>query len=844
MTLPWHKACLNYSDSLFALNNCLPRGTYLGNQSIYVNVKITQNKIITITTAISNGKYYMTSNKGAEKTQAQREVVTLLFGDTKKAFFAAILAASLLLIALRHDASIERMTAWSLMILAAYGLRFAIGVKFQREAFTVDVASKWLRRFRWTTLLCGLAWGSIGYFIFPENSSELQAFLSLALAGVAAGGLISYSIDEVSSILFVGGIGTLMSGHYLMSNTATSKYVLFLTVIFVFYVGVASKRLAKGLMSNMSLRIHAVGQQKEIQALSLRQKLHLEHTPLGVIEWDEKLTITSWNKACTDMLGYSLDEAIGMHISFILPEMINKPKAHILHLLSESDNNLSNLKVITHKNGSKVDCEWFNTVLKDEAGEFIGIASLLQDKTEFIKTQAKIHQLAYYDSLTNLPNRGLLLDRLNHTIEMSERSKTHAMVAFFDLDHFKAINDIKGHAAGDFLLKTIAKRIQNVIRKQDTIARIGGDEFVLVLADVGKTKQKAQAYSQKIIEKISSAIKAPLEFDGYQHQCSASIGICIFKGNAVNGDELLRRADMSMYLAKKQGRNCYQFYDETLQPKYDYQMQLKHDLSFAIANNQLELFLQGQFNRDATSIGAEVLLRWQHPEFGLVMPADFIPLAEETGLIVPIGFWVMRQSCILLKKWESSPDTKDMTLSVNVSAIQFNNPEFITQVEVALKSAGCDASKLCIELTESAVIHSIEDLSHKMMQLKEMGISLAIDDFGIGYSSLSVLKNLPLNELKIDKSFVQDIATGSVESSIVQTILQMGKNLNLRIVAEGVESEHQLTYLRNFGCNVFQGYFFERPCSVEIFENNLNAHLINTLPILPTAKKAAENVFY
>jgi diguanylate cyclase len=204
----------------------------------------------------------------------------------------------------------------------------------------------------------------------------------------------------------------------------------------------------------------------------------------------------------------------------------------------------------------------------------------------------------------------------------------------------------------------------------------------------------------------------------------------------------------------------------------------------------------------------------------------------------------MKKSCILLKKWESSPDTKGMTLSVNVSAIQFNHPEFIKQVEVAIKSAGCDATKLCIELTESAVINSIEDLSHKMNLLQAMGVSLAIDDFGIGYSSLSILKKLTLNELKIDKSFVLDIAAGSVESSIVQTILQMGKNLNLRIVAEGVESEHQLAHLHNFGCNVFQGYFFERPCSVEMFENNLNSHLVNTLPILPSAKQNNTNVFY
>jgi diguanylate cyclase len=285
---------------------------------------------------------------------------------------------------------------------------------------------------------------------------------------------------------------------------------------------------------------------------------------------------------------------------------------------------------------------------------------------------------------------------------------------------------------------------------------------------------------------------------------------------------------MSMYLAKKQGRNCYQIYDDAMQPKYDYQLQLKSDLNHALAQNQFQIYLQGQFDRDAIAIGAEVLLRWQHPQYGLVLPDDFIPLAEETGTINPIGQWVIQEVCALLKKWESSTDTQHLTLSVNVSAIQFNHPEFINMVQNAIESRGCNAKKLCIELTESAVINSIEDLTKKMHQLRAMGVSLAIDDFGTGYSSLSVLKDLPLNELKIDKSFVQDIINSGVESSIVQTILQIGKNLKLRIVAEGVETEHQLAYLRNFGCNIFQGYFFEKPCPKDVFEKSLNLNRLLT----------------
>jgi diguanylate cyclase (GGDEF)-like protein/PAS domain S-box-containing protein len=772
-----------------------------------------------------NKNNVLLSNSVSEE-QLKSEIVSILFRDKVKSFVIGLSVAVVLLYVVSDNISTSLLTIWSFLMLVSYSMRLFIGHQFTKHQFKFNSPQQWINKFRIASLLCGLAWGSVGFYFFPAGQIPQQTLLALVLGGISAGALVNYSVDSLTTKLFVGGALAFVAPFYLLEPTALSKIILIITIVFVIYMAFASKRLALGLLSNVTLRLEAENQKIEIVKLSERQNLHLEHTPMGVIEWDNHLNIISWNKACTDIFGYNSAEALGKHISYFMPEFNNKPITHIFQVIKDNEKNHQNLIDIAHKDGDLKHCELFNTIIKNEQKQDVGLASLVQDKTDFIKTQEKIHQLAYYDALTNLPNRGLLLDRLSQTLAVSERSGNFAMVAFFDLDHFKAINDIKGHAAGDFLLKTIATRIQGVIRKQDTIARIGGDEFVLVLAEVGRTKQKAHAYSQKIIEKISSAIKIPLEYDNYQHQCSASIGVCLFKGNKINGDELLRRADMSMYLAKKQGRNCYQFYDESLQPKYEYQMQLKHDLSFAVANNEFQLYLQGQFNSDSKSIGAEVLLRWQHPKFGMVMPADFIPLAEETGLIIPIGFWVMKQSCALLKKWESSEDTRDMTLSVNVSAIQFNSPDFMTQVEAAILSSRCDATKLCIELTESAVINSIEDLTTKMNSLKAMGVSLAIDDFGIGYSSLSVLKNLPLNELKIDKSFVQDMANGTVESSIVQTILQMGKNLNLRIVAEGVESEMQLSYLKEYGCSTFQGYFFERPCPIDAFEKALNINFI------------------
>ncbi len=768
----------------------------------------------------------MVKKLATNNNQIKNEIVSLLFSTANKAFYAAFIVAVSMLYALRQHIQFKLAIAWLILVVAAYGLRIVIAHKYNNDRNNVFNATLWLMRFRLSTAFCGLSWGAASLFIYPQHNIQLITFFALALAGIAAGGLISYYIDEVSSLLFVGSIALLTGPVFIYDGNPLVRTILFLYILFVAYVAIASKKLADGFVNNMSLRITAVNQQKEIQALSLRQTLHLEHTPLGVIEWDEKLNISSWNKACSNMLGYRLEEALGLHISFIMPELINKPTSNILHQITRHDKNHGNLTRITHQDGRKIDCEWFNTVLKDEAGELIGITSLIQDKTEFIKTQEEIHQLAYFDILTGLPNRGLMQDRLNQAIVASERSKHYAMVAFIDLDHFKSINDIKGHDAGDFLLKTISARLIESVRKQDTVARMGGDEFLLLLSDVGDTQAMALAYCTEIIEKICRRINTPLDYDSYRHQCSASIGVCMFYGSTLAADEIVRRADLSMYLAKKQGRNRYQFYDESMQPKYDYQHQLKADLNLALANNQLQLYLQGQYNRDAKVIGAEALLRWQHPKYGLVLPGDFIPLAEETGLINTIGEWVIQEACILLKKWESSTHTQDLSLSINVSAIQFNHPEFINKVSQTIQSSGCQPSKLCIELTESTVINSLEDLTQKMLQLREMGVLLSIDDFGTGYSSLSVIKKLPLNELKIDKSFVHDIASNSVESSIVQTILQMGKNLKLTIVAEGVETEQQFAYLRNYGCTIFQGYFFEKPCPIEVFEQSLASDLM------------------
>ncbi len=749
------------------------------------------------------------------KQQIEFEATHLLFNNAKRSFVAAFIVAIALIILIKDDIRPSYLLAWVCLIVSSYLARTAVVHLFIHDKYQDQYMQKWLARFRLATVCCGISWGFAAYFILMIHTMQVLALIVLILAGVCAGAIINLSLDNKSTALFSAGVWMTAAPAFLYTRNDVATIIFMMLAVFILFIGVASKQLAKGLIQSIRLRLDAENSEKEISYLTQRQSLHLEHTPMGVIEWDAHLNVIAWNKACVDIFGYSSSEAIGMHISFFMPALDGMHTEHIIGRLKQENNQL---KQLLNVNNQIVHCEFSNTMLHNENGRFVGMASMVQNKTEFIASQEKIYQLAYFDSLTGLPNRGLLIDRINQTLTRSKRSNSYNMLAFIDLDHFKAINDIKGHNAGDHLLQVIAHRLQDNVRAHDTAARLGGDEFVLVLSNIGSNLQQAEAYSRKVIEKIAQMINAPVQFEGYQHECSASIGICLYNDDSLDVTELLRRADVSMYLSKKQGRNAYQFYDNNQQPNYEYQLRLKHDLNNALANNQLELYLQGQYNRDSKVTSAEVLLRWKHPELGMVMPNDFIPLAEETGAIVPIGFWVIKQACSLLKTWQAEQSSKKLMISVNVSAVQFNHADFVKEVAQAIQESGCDATKLCLELTESSVIMHIEESIKKMHLIKAMGVSLAIDDFGTGYSSLSALKTLPLDELKIDRSFVKDFTKDPVDLTIVQTILQMGKNLNLRIVAEGVETESQMNYLSNYGCSMFQGYFFAKPCTIANFE--------------------------
>ena len=437
------------------------------------------------------------------------------------------------------------------------------------------------------------------------------------------------------------------------------------------------------------------------------------------------------------------------------------------------------------------------------------------DITDRKRAEQEIERLAFYDALTGLPNRRLLLDRLQRNIATCQRARTLGALLFIDLDNFKDLNDTLGHDVGDQLLSQVAARLTATVRESDTVARFGGDEFVVMLETLDPATHLAAAQAETVANKLLAHLNLPFELDGTQHYSTPSIGITLFGDERLSVDELLKRADLAMYQAKAAGRNTQRFFDPDMQAAVNARSHLEADLRQGLARSEFFVHYQPVVDHKGKLLGAEALLRWRHPQRAMVSPGEFIPLAEQTGLILPLGQFVLQTACQQLQLWSRQPETAQLSISVNVSARQFRQAGFVAEVLNTLRAHGADATKLKLELTESLLLGDIEDTIARMAQLKNEGVGFALDDFGTGYSSLSYLKRLPLDQIKIDQSFVRDVLADPNDAAIVRTILALARSLDLRVVAEGVETTGQLAFLRLHGCEEFQGYLFGRPAPVE-----------------------------
>ena len=554
-----------------------------------------------------------------------------------------------------------------------------------------------------------------------------------------------------------------------------------------------------------------------------RLRLVLQGSTDAPFDWDLASDQLYYSERYWEMIGYRPGELVERPetwTSLLHPDDRQRATHFVRELLAGAERTYSIEFRLQHRDGHYVPVLSRGFVLRDENGRAIRMSGTNTDLTQAKQAERHIYELAYFDYLTGLPNRRLLIEQLSKILPRSARARQFGALLFIDLDNFKLLNDTLGHDVGDQLLREVAERLRHTVRESDHLSRLGGDEFVVVLENLGEAEAGAIHEANVIGAKLLAALAHPYQLGGRPSVSTPSIGVALFGATPASVDVLLRQADLAMYRAKAEGRNTVRFFDPSMQAAADRQIELEHDLRDGIRRQRFELHCQPQFDVAGALVGGEVLLRSRHAGLGLVGPAEFIGLAETSGLIVPLGAMVLLETCRILARWAHDPQLAGLTLAVNVSAQQLRQPDFVERVLATLFETGAAPERLCLELTESVFAEDVEDVIGKMHALRAHAVTFSLDDFGTGYSSLSYLKRFPLAELKIDRSFVKDVPHDTNAGAIVDAILGLARTLNLQVVAEGVETVEQRDFLVAHGCAVLQGYLLGRPVAMEEFERN------------------------
>jgi len=559
-----------------------------------------------------------------------------------------------------------------------------------------------------------------------------------------------------------------------------------------FYVaGFAFLGLVLLMSVSMAMELRDRTSKLEASASELRIAATAFQTQEAIMVTNADRVILRVNQAFTRITGYTAEEAKGQN-----PVML-KSDRHNDQFYNDIWNAVARDKywqgeVWNQRKNGEVYPEWCTiTAVTNAEGQVTNYIGAFSDISQHKHDEEEIHNLAFYDPLTKLPNRRLMIERLSYMLNNSMRQNHHGAILFIDLDNFKTLNNTKGHDIGDLMLVEVAKRLKGCVRIDDTIARLGGDEFIAILEGLGAEHAQAVAQVETVVKKILNTLDQPYFLRDHEYHSSASVGINLFCDKKFALEELLKHADTAMHQAKASGRNSFCFFDPDIQAIMESRATLENELRHALPRRQLRLYYQMQVDRGGHLTGAEVLLRWQHPGHGLISPAQFIPIAEETGLILPIGTWVLETACAQIKAWEKDSRTNRLCLSINISVRQFYQPDFVERVRKIILESAIDPALIKFELTETLVLNNISDSIIKMKELEETGVHFAMDDFGTGYSSLAYLTQLPLSQVKIDQTFVQNIFNKPTDAVIVQAIIGMADNLGMEVVAEGVETEAQ-----------------------------------------------------
>lgn len=585
-------------------------------------------------------------------------------------------------------------------------------------------------------------------------------------------------------------------------------------------------------LASLAIERDQTEQQRTQEQEALRESAQHSHNILenmldGVVTINKYGLIETVNKASCAIFGYTADELLGANIAMLMPE--SDPSYygdHRAQQLQSLKNGGSSYLVGKPREtvGQRKDASTFPmslAVSKIARRGHPTFVVVVRDITQRRQSEEEIHRLAFYDPLTELPNRRLLIDRLKQATVTSARTGQYGAVMFLDLDQFKLLNDTQGHAMGDELLKQVATRLKTCVRLDDSVARLGGDEFVVLLERLSQSAPESAAYAEVVTGKILAVLGQPYKLGGHVHSSTPSIGVVMFQGDREDTDQLLKQADVAMYQAKASGRNTARFFDPTMQVTATMHAALENDLRRGLYQHEFILLYQFQVDLQGVPVGAEALLRWNHSTRGLVPPLQFVALAEETSMGLVLGQWVLETACNQLRCWAAQTTTAHWTLAVNVSPTQFAQASFVTNVTSALKRSGANPGLLTLELTESMLMSNLEDTLSKMQALRRVGVRFALDDFGTGYSSLMHLQRLPLHQLKIDRSFVNALLTAPNDAAVARSTVALGHSLGMTVVAEGVETAEQRNALAALGCDVFQGYFYGRPapaCELTEFE--------------------------
>lgn len=656
-----------------------------------------------------------------------------------------------------------------------------------------------------------------------------------------------FSVEQMPETGWIAFVGVPVSAVYAEAkerSVATASVVLVIIVVMLGLAIVISRRIAAPVAElekvahavrrgDLSVRAAQSGPKdiavvaREFNAMIENQqhsdaKLRIAATAFesreGMMITDANYVILQANHAITEITGYPAEELIG-----------RTPR--ILRSFRHSDEFYEQMwdcikgigkwqgEVLSRRKNGEIYPKWLTiTAVKAEDGRITHYVTAETDITARKAAEDKIALLAFYDPLTELPNRRLLLDRLQQAQASSARSGRNGALLFIDLDNFKTLNDTLGHDQGDLLLQQVAQRLSFCVREGDTVARLGGDEFVVMLESLSEHAAEAATQAEALGEKILATLNQPFKLDSHETHSTPSIGITLFSGHQTSIEDLLKQADLAMYQSKTAGRNTLRFFDPAMQAVVSDRAALEVDLREAVKQQQFILHYQSQVSGDGCLTGAEALVRWQHPQRGMVLPREFIPLAEETALILPLGQWVLATACAQLAQWARRPEMAHLTLAVNVSAKQLHQTDFVDQVLAVLRSTGANPARLKLELTESVLVSHVDATIEKMTALKAHGVGFSLDDFGTGYSSLYYLKRLPLDQLKIDRDFIRDILVDPNDAAIAKMVLALADSLGLSVIAEGVEVAAQRDYLARLGCHAYQGYLFSRPLPLEEFE--------------------------